>query len=122
MKLSQLSTDNATDILCELTPYINNIVSDDELLAELKSSASDPNMTKAQLITTGIDRINRIIPILLKKKRTDVYGILSVLCEKSVEEIAKQKFTETAIQICEIIKDKELRDFFKSLASVEAAE
>ena len=36
MKLSTVSTDEALNILCELTPYIANISSDEELLKELK--------------------------------------------------------------------------------------
>lgn len=122
MKLSQLSTDKAADILCELTPYINNIVSDDELMSELKTSTGGVGMTRAQLIVCGVERINKIVPILLKKKRADVYGILSTLSEKSVEEIAKQKFVKTVGQLVEVVKDKELLDFFVSSAHVEAAE
>ena len=34
MKLSELSTDRALDVLCELTPYISNIASDEKMPGE----------------------------------------------------------------------------------------
>ena len=38
MKLSQLSTERATDVLCELTPYIANIVEDSALMESLRDA------------------------------------------------------------------------------------
>ena len=35
MKLSELSTERAADVLCEVTPYIANITGDKALLDEL---------------------------------------------------------------------------------------
>lgn len=35
MKLSELTTEQAADVLCELTPYIANITGDKALLDEL---------------------------------------------------------------------------------------
>lgn len=35
MKISELSTDRALDVLCELTPYVANITGDKALLDEL---------------------------------------------------------------------------------------
>ena len=35
MKLSELTTDQAADVLCEVTPYIANITGDKSLLDEL---------------------------------------------------------------------------------------
>ena len=35
MRFSQLNTDQAADVLCELTPYIANITGDKKLLDEL---------------------------------------------------------------------------------------
>ena len=32
MKLSELSTDKATDVLCEISPYAINIMTDEESL------------------------------------------------------------------------------------------
>ncbi len=123
MKLSELSTDRATDVLCELTPYITNILSDEALLSELRTAVDfkDAN-TLAEKMALTAGKITNIIPILLKNRKSDVFGILGALNEKSVEEIAKQNFIKTMKQIKDIAKDKELLDFFKSCTSMEGGE
>ena len=123
MKLSELSTDKAVDTLCELTPYITNILSDESLLNELRTAVDfkDAN-TLAERMALIASKITNIIPILLKNRKSDVFGILGALNEKSVEEIAKQNFIKTMKQIKDIAKDKELLDFFKSCTSMEGGE
>ena len=123
MRLSELSTDRATDVLCELTPYIANIVSDEELLEELKKSVDRKDIVnKAQLLAVGAEKITKILPILLKKRKEDVFGILAVMNEKTVEEIAKQNILITLKQARTAFKDKELIDFFKSCMDAEEGE
>lgn len=123
MRLSELSTDRATDVLCELTPYIANIVSDEELLEELKKAVDRKDIVnKAQWLAVGAEKITKILPILLKKRKEDVFGILAVMNEKTVEEVAKQKFIMTLKQAKTAFKDKELIDFFKSCMDVEEGE
>lgn len=120
MRISSLTTDEALDVLCELTPYISNIVGDDDLLAELKIKVEDgKTLSKAELTAHGIAKINALVPIMLKKRKQDVYGILATLNGKTTEEIAKQNFIVTGNQIREIVKDKELLDFFKSFVDGE---
>lgn len=123
MKLSKLSTERATDVLCELTPYIANIVEDSELMESLRDAIDTKKVkTKAELIAIGAGKATKLIPIILKNRRSDVYGILAVLNEKSVEEIAKQNLLVTMRQIKDVSKDKELVDFFKSWADTEESE
>lgn len=116
MKLSEFSTDKALDILCELTPYINNIATDESLTNELKAKISNKGTTRAEVIAAGAAKVNRLIPIILKTHRGDVYGILSVMNEMTVDAIAAQNALKTASQIRDIAKDRELVDFFKSCA------
>lgn len=123
MKLSQMSTDQAMDVLCEITPYIANIASDDDLLAELRN-AVDPGevSTKAELMAKGVEKITKLAPIVLKKRKPDVFGILAALNGKTIEEISKQNIIATMLQVREVIKDKELMDFFRSCAGSEGNE
>lgn len=123
MRLSELSTDRATDVLCELTPYIANIVSDEDLLEELKKAVDRKDIVnKAQWLAVGAEKITKILPILLKKRKEDVFGILAVINEKTVEEIAKQNILMTLKQARTAFKDKELIDFFKSCMDAEEGE
>lgn len=117
MKISELSTDKALDVLCELTPYVDDILVDENLLNTLKAKVKPPeNATRADLLKIGAEKINKIVPVLLKKKRNDILGILAVLNDKSAEEIGKQNVLITAGQIKDAVKDKDLIDFFKSCA------
>jgi hypothetical protein len=123
MKLSNIDTEKGLDILCEITPYLGAITADEELFAELRQEvAGGQRMTRAQMVAVGADKIGKLIPIILKKHRADVYGILSVLNEKSPEEIAKQNFLITGAQIRDVVKDKALLDFFKSFVDTEQTE
>lgn len=123
MKLSKMTTERATDVLCEITPYVANIVADDELLAELRK-AVDPQQvsTRAELMAKGVEKVTKLVKIVLKKRKNDVFGILAVLNEKDIEEIGRQNIIATMSQIREIVKDKELMDFFRSCADAEGSE
>lgn len=119
-KLSELNTDEALDVLCEITPYINNIVIDEDLIAELKRKL-DPGQGKsrAEIFRFGAEKLNSIAPLLLKTHRGDIYGILSVLAGKNREDISRQNIIETSIQLRTLLKDREMLDFFKSCVEQE---
>jgi hypothetical protein len=123
MKISEISTDNAMDVLCELTPYVTNIVTDEDLVGELKKAIDFKEAnTMAEKMALTAGKITKIIPILLKNRKNDVFGIVGVLNGKTVDEIAKQNIIVTMKQIRDITKDKELLDFFKSCTDTEGSE
>ena len=123
MKLSQMTTDKATDVLCEIAPYAMNIMTDEDLMNELKASINfDEANTMAEKIAVSVGKISKILPILLKKRKNDIFGILGALNDKSIDEIAKQNVIKTMSQIKDISKDKELLDFFKSCTGTEESE
>ena len=123
MKLSELSTERATDVLCEIAPHFVNIISDEELMSELSSAIKiEKSNTMAEKIGLIIGKISKILPTIFKKRRTDLFSILAIINEKTVEEIAKQNIMKTMLQIKDISKDKELLDFFKSCTGSEGSE
>lgn len=127
MKLSELTTDRALDVLCELTPSVSNIIEDDEIVNALSAAMpeKDADGEESNPFAYGIrfvGKIGSIIPVMLKKHRADVYHILSVLNEKSVEEIARQPVFETMQQAREAFQDSELLSFFKSYMQRARAE
>ena len=122
MKLSQLSTDETIDIFCELTPLIADITSDEELMGELKYNLERDNMTIAELYAFGIQKIDKIVNVVFRKKKSVVYKILAVLNHKKPEEIAAQNFLATGAQVREIVKDRDLWDFFTSFARTAKSE
>lgn len=123
MKLSELSTDRATDVLCEIAPYMVNIMKDEELVEELSVAVDFKYAnTMAEKIALTVGKISKILPILFKKRKADILGILGALNNKSVSDIAKQNIVVTMKQIRDISKDKELLDFFKSCTDAEESE
>lgn len=114
MKFSEISTDKALDIICEITPYVANIATDEELLAELRKTVKvEPTATKAEMMAIGAEKINNILPIIIKRRKADIFGIVGAINGVSAEYISKQSFVTTLGQIKEIFSDKEFLAFFK---------
>lgn len=120
MKISELSTDRAADVLCEVSVYALPILSDEELMDTLKKKIdSTGTMTRAKVLAEGAAKIGALVPIVLKKHKADVFGLLAVLNETTAEKIAEQNIIKTLQQAKDIAKDRDLLDFFKSCAQEE---
>ncbi len=123
MKISQLSTDRAMDLLCEIATPVTNIMTDEELIKELKSAVDfEKANTMAEKIALITGKFTNILPLILKKRKADLFSILASLNEKTIEEIGSQNVIKTMSQIKDIAKDKELLDFFKSCTGTEESE
>lgn len=122
MKLSKLTTDEALDVLCEITPYVSNIVSDETLMETLNKTIKKDGMTRAGVLVAGAEKLSRLVPIVMKEHRNDVYGILAAVNGLDVEEIAKQNIIKTSMQIRDVCADKEMLDFFRSCAQQKDTE
>lgn len=115
MKLSEMTTERSFDVICEITPYLGNIVDDKALMESLKKTVNlGQEASQMAVITAGVAKVNKIIPIVLKGHKVDVYGILSVVFDTSVEAISKQNILKTMLMIRDVVKDKDLIDFFGS--------
>lgn len=119
MKLSALNTDRALDVLCELTPYVSSIVSDETIIKLIGTVLNLDGLNAYGVAFGFLGRVSEITPILLKNHRADVYGILSIMNEKSVEDVSDQPVIETLMQIREVFQDEELLRFFKSFKRQE---
>lgn len=123
MKISQLSTDRAMDLLCEIATPVTNIMTDEELIKELNSAVDfEKANTMAEKIALITGKFTKILPLILKKRKADLFSILASLNEKTIEEIGSQNVIKTMSQIKDIAKDKELLDFFKSCTGTEESE
>lgn len=122
MKLSELTTDRAADVLCEITPYVANLTGDKALLDTLQQKMGVDKPSIAEVYTYGAKKLSILVPIVLKEHRADVFGLLAVLNETTPEQIAAQGILTTMEQIREAVQDQELRDFFKSLQPEEKKE
>ncbi len=116
MKLSQLTTDEALDVLCEITPAVASIVGDEELMNVIGKAVKREGMTRAGMMLLGAEKLSKIVPVVMKEHRSDVFAIVATVNKVSAEEIASQNVIKTSMQIRELCKDKELIDFFRSCA------
>lgn len=122
-KISEFTTDNAADIICEIVPYVDDIITDEELMNEIKAKLNlSEGATKFEFYAVLIGKISKIAPILLKKKRESIYGILAAFNEKEVEEIGKQNFIITLRQITTLVRDKQVMELFTSRGELEDGE
>lgn len=123
MKISELTTERAADVLCEVSIYALNILSDKELLASLRMQleGTDGDSTKAELIAVASEKIAELVPLLLKKHKDDVFGIVAAVNGLTLEQVRQQKVIKTMTAIKEMAQDKDLIDFFRSCVSPEKA-
>lgn len=118
-----MGTTECLDVLCEITPYVSNIVSDQELFATVGKGVDKRGTTDVGAAMLGVKRMFTTIPLLLKNHREDMYSIISIVGgEKTVEEIAAQNIMVTLAQVRSLMRDKVLTDFFKSWVRGEEAE
>lgn len=123
MKLSELSTDRALDVLCELSPYVGNITNDEDVVGTIgKVMEGGRELNQYGQVIRLVGRVGEIVPLLLKTHRDDVYGILSVMNERSMAEIATQKLTDTIKQVRALLQDEDLLVFFRSSVQQEKTE
>ena len=117
MKLSEISTERAADVLCELTPLVDSIITDEDLMQSLSAVVNreqTETMSVGQKMLLVSSKLGKIVPILMKKRRAEMFGILAVLNEKTPEQIASQNMLVTMMQVRDLANDRELIDFFKS--------
>lgn len=115
MKLSEMNTDKMMDVLAAITPEIGQITQDKDLMATFRTKKPAEEST----IEFGLNRLLNLIPQICTRHKQPVYRILSVLNEKSVDEIAAQKGVQTIKEIKDAIQDPELTGFFSQSKPTE---
>lgn len=113
MKISQLSTDQALDRLCQITPYITSLLGDKALMDELGKTL-EKDRSLAELYTFSAGKIAALTTIILQNHKQDLYAILAVLYDSSPEAIENQSILNTLAMVRDAVRDKDLLDFFKS--------
>lgn len=116
MRLSEMTTDQLTDSLLAITAPIANIAGDDEVMEVLNSIGKMSSGTS--VVKVGIEIINKIVPLALKKHRADLFQVLAVLIDKPVKVLKAQNAFET-IREAKAVIDEDLVRFFTSLAGTE---
>ena len=118
MKLSDLSTDRALDVLCEILPNVNSICIDEEMVEAVKKKISKKfsELSRAEILLIGAEKLTEIGLIALKKHRHDVLSILAAMNGVEPEQVERQNIIKTMTMLRELAKDEELIAFFRSCA------
>ena len=122
MKLSDLTTDRALDVLCEITPFVSSITGDKELMDTLKAKMEGEGHSVAEMYTYLANKLSSSIMLILKDHRDDVFGLLAVLQETTPEAIASQNIVVTLSQIRDVVRDEEFVRFFGSWKQEDGTE
>lgn len=123
MKISELTTEQALDVLCELTPLVSEVFSDEDLMNELKRKiGAKEGMTRADVIAFGIGKINAIMNVLFKKKKDLICAVIAAVNLTDAETVKKQNCIKTFGQIRDLAKDEEFVTFVKSCLKTEKSE
>lgn len=117
MALKDLSTNEAADILVQLAPLMDNIVSDEKIMERIGKAVDTSEMTTAGRYSASIHKVLSCVPLLLVDHREDVFGIVAAVKRKDISEIAGQPITQTMADIKQIVEDEDLRSFFSSFAA-----
>lgn len=117
MKLSDLSTEKAADVLCEISVYTLSILGDEKLRESLRNGIDKTGAeTFAEKYAFATEKITALLPVLLKTHRDDLFGIIAAVNSISAYVVAKQNVMVTLNQIKEIMRDEEMISFFRSCA------
>lgn len=111
---SELSTDEAMEVVLQIAQPITNLINDEALVKEMRKAMPKGETTRIAMQRFGLAKIVKLLNIALKQHREDVYAILAPFNGLTVEEIGKQNFLITCKQVADLLNDKGFVDFFKS--------
>lgn len=111
---SELSTDEALEVVLQIAQPITNLIDDEALVKEMQKAMPKGKTTRIEMQRFGLAKIVKLLNIALKQHREDVYAILAPFNGLTVEEIGEQNFLITCKQAADLLNDKGFVDFFKS--------
>lgn len=111
---SELTTDEAMEVVLQIAQPITNLIDDEALVKEMQKAMPKGETTRIAMQRFGLSKIVKLLNIALKQHREDVYAILAPFNGLTVEEIGKQNFLITCKQAADLLNDKGFVDFFKS--------
>lgn len=115
MKISQMTTDQAADVLVRIAEPVSNIMDDSKVADLLKDISGSKDVPYIKLFASIVPKI---VPLALENHRNDLYEIVGALDGKTVSEVKKQNILKTIAVIRDSL-DKDLIDFFDSIGGQE---
>lgn len=111
MKISEMTTNQAADVLVRIAVPASNIMHDKNVFDMLEHIAKGSDATLAKFLA---DNMTAVVTVLLKDHRNDVFEIVAALNDKDVDAVGNQNIKQTVLDIKNSF-DRDLIDFFGSL-------
>lgn len=109
MKLSEMTTDQATDFLIRVAAPIANIMEDKETPEILKKFSGSRDLPVTGIIANILPSV---VAFATKKHKDDLYEIVGAFCGKPAKEVGKMNIMDTMKVLREGV-DRDFLDFFK---------
>lgn len=106
-----MRTDDAIDKLCDIAPIIADIGEKAKNDQEFKDFLASYNKSRDNRMF-----VLRVLPVLVKNYKEDMYSILSIWTEKPIDEIKEQSLGVTIKEMKAIFEDEDIRAFFSSFS------
>lgn len=109
-----MKTGIAIDKLINIAPIIADLrpkLKDDETFKNFISKYAE-NRENGKDGIDNFDFVLRVLPVFIKNYKAELYEILAILCDKSVNEVEEQSFGETIKLIKELLADDDFKSFF----------
>ena len=115
-KLSQMDTNEMLDVLLAITPELEGILADDEIMGAFGTLRTNDEKggDTGSATARGLTFLVKIATVAFKNHRNAVYGILSAFTGMTAKEVGAQNGAVTINQLKTILSDGELLNFFKS--------
>lgn len=118
MKISQMTTEQAADILVRIAQPISNIMDDTEIETVIRELNDEKGKSPMRIAASVVPKI---VPLAFKKHREDLFEIVGALGEMPVSKVKELPLIET-IKIVRESVDKDLIDFLGFTANRETIE
>lgn len=110
MKLSEMTVDQAADVLVRIADPAAAIMNDPKLDTLINALTEMKKPTELQQLSY---LMFKVLPFMLGNHRAEAYTIIAALTGKTEQEIASESIKELAVDIRSSY-DQELLDFFRS--------
>lgn len=105
-----ISTEQALDMM----PHVVEVYEKVGFKTYLKKAKEKNKGKKVDVEEAGLEAVMFVVKNINKAKK-DIFEVVAIAENKSVEDVRKQPLTKTIASIKNIFQDEELNDFFKVL-------
>ena len=114
-----MRTDVAVDKLCLIVPYLCDIADKANTDAELHKAIEEGRKSTDKRMTTQL----RFLAQVIGKCKDEVFEILSVVYDKTVDEVKEQDFMSTTIpQVIKLWNNPDIQAFFTKQSPKQTVE